>query len=155
MQLNKHNIKPRTSNIKEKLALATCTLLQAAAPTAQAADDDWEIKSALMIYSESDGRVNAIEPVVSGKKEIAEDEFFTVKLVLDSLTGATPNGAHASSSVQTFTSPSGNKAYTVQPNETPLDDTFHDGRVALSGTWEMRVIDNLSRVIGSANLSTE
>ena len=88
MQLNKHNTKSRTNNIKEKLALATCTLLQAATPTAQAADDDWEIKSALMIYSESDSRVTAIEPVVSAKKEIAEDEFFTVKLVLDSLTGA-------------------------------------------------------------------
>ena len=154
-QLNRHNKKTESSHIREKLTLATCTLLQAAAPAAQAADDDWEIKSALMIYSESDSRVSAIEPVVSGSKEVADDQFLTVKMVLDSLTGATPNGAHASSSVQTFTSPSGNKSYTTQANETPLDDTFHDSRVALSASYDMPVIDNLSRVIWSANVSTE
>lgn len=159
MQLNKHEnpgtTQPRSKHIREKLALATCTLLQAAAPAAHAADSDWEIKSALMMYSESDGRVNAIEPVVSGKKEIGEDQFLTVKVVLDALTGATPNGAHASSATQTFTSPSGGKSYTVQPNETPLDDTFHDSRVALSASWDMPVIDNLSRMIWSANVSSE
>ena len=152
MQLNKH---ANSNNIREKLALATCTLLQAAAPTAQAADGDWDIKSALMVYSESDSRVTAIEPVISGKKEVSEDEFLTLKLVLDSLTGATPNGAHASSQTQTFTSPSGHKSYTTAANQTPLDDTFHDSRVALSASYEMPVIDNLSRIIMSGNVSSE
>jgi hypothetical protein len=152
MQLT--NNKPKTNHIREKLTLATATLLQATAPTAQAADE-WDIKSALMVYSESDSRVTAIEPVVSGKKEIGEDEYLTLKVVLDSLTGATPNGAHASSQTQTFTSPSGGKSYTVQPNETPLDDTFHDSRVALSASWDKPVIDNLSRMILSANVSSE
>ena len=155
MQLKKQHNREPVKNIKGKLTLATASLLQAAGPSAQAADNDWEIKSALMIYSESDGRVSAIEPVVSGKKEITEDEFLTIKLVLDSLTGATPNGAHASSSVQTFTSPSGNKSYTAQANETPLDDTFHDTRWALSASYDMPIIDNRSRVILSGNMSSE
>ena len=141
-------------SISGKLALATCTLLQATGQTARAGDD-WEVQSALMIYSESDGRVNAIEPIVSGKKEFGEDHFVNIKLVLDSLTGATPNGAHASSDVQTFTNPSGNKPYTVQPGDNPLDDTFLDTRVALSGTLEKPILDNRSRIIYGANFSKE
>lgn len=141
-------------SIRGKLALATCTLLQATGQSAQAADD-WEIQSALMIYSESDGRVQAIEPIVSGKKEIGQDEILNIKLVLDSLTGATPNGAHASSDVQTFTNPSGKQPYTVQPTENPLDDTFLDTRVALSGTWEKPILDDRSRIIYGANVSKE
>lgn len=158
MQLNKAVNKPvnsgNTQSIRGKLALATCSLLQAAGQTAQASDD-WEIQSALMMYSESDGRVSAIEPIVSGKKEIGEDEILNIKLVLDSLTGATPNGAHASSEVQTFTNPSGNKPYTVQAGENPLDDTFLDTRVALSGSWETPILDNRSRIIYGANVSKE
>ncbi|MCW8956317.1 MAG: DUF3570 domain-containing protein [Gammaproteobacteria bacterium] len=158
MQLKKPAIKlvnsGNTQSISGKLALATCTLLQATGQTAQASDD-WDIQSALMIYSESDGRVSAIEPIVSGKKEIGEDETVNIKLVLDSLTGATPNGAHASSDVQTFTNPSGNKPYTVQPGENPLDDTFLDTRVALSGSWEKPILDDRSRMVYGANVSKE
>lgn len=158
MQLKKPVNKPvnpaNSPSIRGKLALATCTLLQATGQTAQAADD-WDIQSALMIYSESDGRVTAIEPIVSGKKEIGQDEILNIKLVLDSLTGATPNGAHASSDVQTFTNPSGKQPYTVQPTENPLDDTFLDTRVALSGTWEKPILDDRSRIIYGANVSKE
>lgn len=152
--VNKQAKSAKFPSISSKLTLATCTLLQAAGQTARASDD-WDIQSALMIYSESDGRVSAIEPIVSAKKEIAEDEIVNVKLVLDSLTGATPNGAHASSDVQTFTNPSGNKSYTVQPGDNPLDDTFLDTRVALSGSWEMPILDNRSRIIYGANVSKE
>lgn len=151
---NKQAKSTNFTSISGKLTLATCTLLQVTGQTAQASDD-WDIQSALMIYSESDGRVSAIEPIVSAKREIAEDEIVNVKLVLDSLTGATPNGAHASSAVQTFTNPSGNKSYTVQPGDNPLDDTFLDTRVALSGSWEMPILDNRSRIIYGANVSKE
>ncbi len=142
-------------SIRGKLALATCTLLQATGQSAQAADD-WEIQSALMIYSESDGRVQAIEPIVSGKKDIGQDEILNIKVVLDSLTGASPNGAHASSDpIQTFTNPSGKQSYTVQKDENPLDSTFLDTRVALSGSWEKPILDDRSRIIYGANLSKE
>ncbi|MDH5472415.1 MAG: DUF3570 domain-containing protein [Gammaproteobacteria bacterium] len=152
MQLkDKHN---KTKSIREKLALATCALLQTAGSTAQAGDE-WEIDSALMIYSENDSRVTAIEPIVSARKEMGEDKFFGVKLVLDALTGATPNGAHASGTAQTFTRPSGNGSYTVAAGENPLDDTFHDTRVALSADWEQPILDDMSRIIVGGNLSKE
>lgn len=144
------------NNIRNKLSLASAALLQMG--NAAAADDTnngWDISTAVLFYQENDGRVSAIEPVISGSRELAEGEKVNLKLVLDSLTGATPNGAHASSSVQTFTNPSGRKAYTVNPGDTPLDDTFLDTRVALSGSWEMPVLDDYSRVILGANLSKE
>ena len=144
----------KLQSIHNKLSLATCGLLQAIAPTAHA-ESDWKIDSALMIYSESDGRVSAIEPVVNAATELAEDETLNIKLVLDSLTGATPNGANPSPSAQTFTSPSGAAVYTTAANADPLDDTFLDARVALSADWEQPVFDTRSRMILGGNLSKE
>ena len=142
--------------IKEKLTLASATLLQLSnVAAADKPDDAWDVSSAVLFYSENDGRVSAIEPVISGSRELAEGEKVNLKLVLDSLTGATPNGAHASSSSQTFTNPSGKQAYTIAPGELPLDVTFLDTRVAFSGSYEMPVIDNYSRVILGGNLSKE
>lgn len=142
-------------SIRGKLTLATCTLLQVTGQTAAAEENEWQIDTALMVYSESDSRVTAIEPIISGEKELNDEESISIKLVLDSLTGATPNGAHASSDVQTFTNPSGNKAYSVNPGENPLDDTFLDSRVALSGDYTMPIYDERSRVIWGANISKE
>jgi Protein of unknown function (DUF3570) len=141
-------------SIKTQLSLATCGLLQAVAPAAHA-ESDWRIDSALMIYSESDGRVSALEPVVNAAKEIGQDETINLKLVLDALTGATPNGANPSSSPQTFTTPSGDSSYTVAPSDDPLDDTFHDSRVAISAEWELPVFDQYSRMILGGNVSKE
>jgi len=71
-----------------------------------------------------------------------------MKLVLDSLTGASANGAVPATMVQTFTTPSGGggcddddedgggSAYKVAPNETPLDDSFEDTRISYSSNWE-------------------
>ncbi|MCW8854576.1 MAG: DUF3570 domain-containing protein, partial [Gammaproteobacteria bacterium] len=156
MQLKSMKNTSQTKNItvREKLALATCALLQTAGQSAQAADG-WEVDSALMIYSESDSRVTAIEPIMSARKEVEEDTFLSMKLVLDSLTGATPNGAHTSGTAQTFTKPSGNGGYTVAAGENPLDDTFHDTRVAFSADWERPVLDNNSRMILGGNISNE
>jgi len=91
MQLNKSANKSMQAakkqankkSIRDKLALATCALLQTTGTAAYAADE-WEVDSAIMIYSENDDRVQAIEPIVAAKKEIAEDEFLNVKVVLDS-----------------------------------------------------------------------
>ena len=79
-------------SIRQALALAACSLLGGGA-SAQAADTPWEIDSAVLLYSEADGRVSAIEPVATARKEIREDEFVQLKVVVDALTGASPNGA--------------------------------------------------------------
>ena len=153
--MNTQADKKSTSSIRGRLALATCTLLQATGQTAHAEETEWAIDTALMVYSESDGRVTAIEPIIAGEKDLGDDRILNVKLVLDSLTGATPNGAHASSESQTFTNPSGNKSYTTNPGDTPLDDTFLDTRVALSADYQMPVLDESSRLILGGNLSKE
>ena len=131
MQLKKSN------SLRQALAVATCGLF-AAAPTIHAEGEipvgKWEIDSSLLYYSEQD-RVRAFEPVVRATKQITEDESISLKVVIDSLTGASPSGAVPLTTPQTFTSPSGNATYTTPANTTPLDPTFLDTRIALSLDW--------------------
>lgn len=141
-------------NIKGKVSLATCSLLQIAATSAQAAENDWDVDTALLYYSESDGRVQAIEPAIHAGRNLGEDDRIDLRLVLDSLTGATPNGAHATSVVQTFTTPSGGGTYVTPAGEIPLDDTFLDTRVAIGADWTLS-LDRLSKVVLGANISGE
>ncbi len=140
--------------VRRKLALATASLLGAVGPAAQAATaDDWEIDSGILYYSE-DSRVTAIEPVIRARKAIGDDEYMTYRLVVDSLTGSSANGAIATSSPQTFTSPSGNATYTTPANTTPLDPTFLDTRVALNAEWE-KPLSRYLKGIFAVNASSE
>ena len=132
------------------LSAASCTLL---GTTAHAEPNPWEIDSAVLIYSETD-RVSAIEPVINGKKDLGDDEIVSMKLVFDSLTGASANGAVPSTQPQTFTRPSGKGTYRSDPNETPLDDTFRDSRYSFSVNWDKPVDRNNRRNLG-INLSKE
>ncbi|MGF1643849.1 MAG: DUF3570 domain-containing protein [Thiotrichales bacterium] len=136
--------------VRAALGAAACALLGVQAARAE---QGWEIDSAVLFYSEPD-RVTAVEPVVNARKEIRDDEFLNLKLTLDTLTGASANGATASNTVQTFTRPSGRGSYTTQPGETPLDDTFRDTRVALSANWD-RPLNRLMRSTLGANVSKE
>lgn len=131
------------------LSVATTALIT---NTVQA-ESEWDVDSALLIYSETD-RVSAVEPVVSMTKDLGDDEILNVKLTLDSLTGASATGAIPSSNIQTFTRPSGKGSYTVDANETPLDDTFKDTRAAISTSLVTPIDRNNRRTIGF-NLSKE
>jgi len=114
------------------LSAATCSLLSI---PAQAEKGDWDVDSAILYYAEDNDRVQAIEPVISATKDLGDEESVSMKLVIDSLTGSSPTGAVPSTEVQTFIRPSGNGTYTVAPNETPLDPSFKDTRVAYSMNW--------------------
>lgn len=140
----------KTKKVIRLLSIATATLI---ANTAHAEETEWDVDSALLIYSETD-RVSAVEPVVSMYKDLGDDESISMKLTLDSLTGASATGAVPSSNIQTFTRPSGKGAYTVKPNETPLDDTFHDSRAAFSLNHEKPIDRNNRRTLGF-NISKE
>ncbi len=140
-------------NVKEQLALASCALLQPL--SGNAAGEAWRVDSELLVYSESDGRVSILEPVANLGIDFEDESSLNVKVVIDAMTGATPNGALPSSDPQTFTRPSGSGEYTVAPGDLPLDDTFHDTRYALSADWEQPVIDDSTRLILSANASGE
>lgn len=139
-------------NIKGKISIATCGLLQMSAASSQAGE--WDIDSSFLYYSESDNRVTAFEPAVRAEIDLGDDEYINFQVVVDALTGATPNGAHKSTQVQTFTNPSGNGSYTVQPGEFPLSSTFRDTRVAVTAEWD-KPINRLSSVLLGASLSAE
>jgi hypothetical protein len=133
------------------LSVATCSLL---CTPAQAEEGEWDVDSAILYYAEDNDRVQAIEPVISARKDLGDEEAVSLKLVIDSLTGSSPTGAVPSTEVQTFIRPSGNGTYTVAPNETPLDPTFKDTRVAYSMNWEKPYDRNNRRNYGF-NVSKE
>ncbi len=63
------------------------------------------IDSALVYYQENNGRVRAIEPMVSVTHTSKGGNVFNAKVTYDSLTGATPNGATPWTASQTFVTP--------------------------------------------------
>lgn len=140
------------TKISGKLSVASCALLQVASPVAQAGE--WDIDTSFLYYSESDGRVSAFEPAVRAEIDLGEEEYVNFQVVVDALTGATPNGAHKSSVTQTFTNPSGEGTYEVKPGELPLSETFRDTRVAITGEWD-KPISKLSSILLGATLSSE
>jgi hypothetical protein len=120
------------------LAAATCGLLGTASPGVSRAADagaGWDVDSAFLYYGESDGRVKDMSLSAKGTRDFGDEHKLDIDLSVDSLTGASPSGAIAASTAQTFTSPSGRDSYLNAPGEIPLDDTFHDTRFALNGSW--------------------
>lgn len=95
----------------------------------------WSGNIGFLGYQESNGRVQAIEPAILLNAEFDGERIWSTKLVFDSLTGASPNGAINSNQPQTFTSPSGKASYTVNPGEQPLFNQFKDTRVNLVTSW--------------------
>ena len=141
----------KQKKIAAMLSAATCSLL---CTNASAEDGDWDVDSAILYYAEDDDRIQAIEPVISARKDLGDDEAVSFKLVIDSLTGSSASGAVPSTRVQTFTRPSGRGVYEVAPNETPLDPSFKDTRVAYSMNWEKPYDRNNRRNYGF-NVSKE
>ncbi len=109
---------------------------------------DWSGEIGLLGYSETEGRVQAIEPGINLNALFDGDRNWNIKLVYDALTGSSPNGALISDQPQTFTSPSGKANYTTQPGDIPLYDQFRDSRVALSTSWSQPLTRLLKGNIG-------
>jgi len=144
----------KSKSVRKMLAVATTTLLSGVAHSANSSgDNNWEVDSSILYYSEAD-RVTVIEPVVSMRKNMGDESFLNLRFVLDSLTGSSPNGAIKTGSAQTFTTPSGNSTYTTAANETPLDPSFHDTRSSINAEWGMP-LNKTTRAIFGANISKE
>ncbi|NMD51822.1 DUF3570 domain-containing protein [Shewanella sp. DNRA4] len=148
-------LKPQTKQIASALALASCGLFASNGHATELAKniDDWKVDAALMYYGEQD-RVQAIEAIGTAQKNFGDDSVLDLKLVVDSLTGASASGAVAQSNSQTFTRPSGNGQYTIAAGETPLDDTFHDTRVQANANWS-QVLNPDWKVNGGVYASKE
>jgi hypothetical protein len=144
------------------LAAAVSGLLGAAAQAeglkvpapATASAASWQADAAVLLYKEGDGRVTALEPVISLRRNDGNDRISGLRLTLDTLTGASPNGAVAQPTAQTFTSPSGKGTYTTAAGKTPLNTEFRDTRIALLASHE-RPLGQDQRGSISANVSAE
>ena len=140
-------------DLKSLLTTATCALLGTANTQAASNEQEWQFDTALMYYGESE-RVTAIEGIIAGQKTFANDEVLNLKVTLDTLTGASANGAVAQPQAQTFTRPSGKGNYQVKAKDTPLDDTFRDTRLQLTGQWTQPIAEEYTWSIGG-NVSKE
>lgn len=129
------------------LMAASCALLSQTARS-QGADDAEQplvLDAALLYYKENAGRVQTIEPVVTLKKDFGDQRVLDGTLTLDTLSGATPNGAIPSRQPQTFASPSSTSLtprpgykttlYTIAPGNLPQDPHFKERRVAGDLDW--------------------
>ncbi len=114
----------------------------------------WDAEAAFLLYSETDGRVSAIAPALQLTRNIDTDETLTLRLPLDALTGASPDGAVPSNNPQTFTGPSGNGAYSVAPGNAPLDEYFKDTRASFNVGWSRPLPSNFLLTL-AANASSE
>lgn len=142
----------KPNSVRLALAAASSSLLAGVAHAEESTP--WLVDSALAVYSESDSRVTAVEPIVALHKDMGGDRTLGLKLTLDSLTGASPNGALAANVAQTFTGPSGNGNYTAAKGETPLDTEFKDTRAAFGISWE-QPLGKRNRINLGATLSNE
>ena len=154
MQLNSPELERRPAAgaagaVRAGLAAAACALLSAMPTLASPTQIDGE----MLVYTEP-GRVSAVETVFDGARELNEGGSYSLRLAIDALTGASANGAVPAGRVQTFTKPSGQGSYAVNPGETPVDPTFKDTRVAGSGTW-VHPLGRMDKLNLGANLSYE
>jgi hypothetical protein len=146
--------------LRRQLMLASCSLLGAATTRAQQAPEPSQpvdtseitLDSAISYYHE-DGRITAIEPMVSLRSDDGNGTQHTLSAVFDSLSGSSPNGALPSNKPQTFATPSGTSlsggaqtyttasgqstssaapTYVVAPGQLPVDPNYQDTRFAFS-----------------------
>ena len=135
-----------------KIAITALTVALVGGSNARAADQD-QVESSVLIYKETD-RVSAAEGILGISKHLRGEYLLGLRLTYDGLTGASPNGATPASRVQTFTRPSGNGAYTAQPGQTPLDDTFKDTRIAVDGNLG-KTLGRMTQLTAGIHFSTE
>jgi len=132
MSHNKHY------SISAALATATCSLLGTGLPTAVDAQEEptWDINTSLFFYGEDENRVKdySVKTIIS--RLFTDDRILSFGLVVDTLTGASPNGAITQDVPQTFTSASGDSTYDAAAGELPLDSNFRDTRVAITANWQ-------------------
>ncbi len=88
-----------------------------------------------MNYIEQD-RNTGVELLIDAARPLAGGDQLTLGLQLDTLTGATPNGATASNVAQTFTQSSGSGSYGTAAGALPVDDTHMDTRFAVESSYK-------------------
>src|ERR1019366_2460388 len=120
--------------------------------------------TALLYYKENAALPQTIEPIVNLKKDFGDQRDLDGTFILDTMSGAFPNGAIPSRKPQTFASPSSRSLtpragakttlYTIAPGNLPEDPHFKEQRVAGDLDWSQPIgID--SNLSYGGHLSTE
>jgi hypothetical protein len=138
-------------SVRRRLIAASCALLGSSAARAEQGSvtdeigrlmENWKIQSALAYYRE-DGRIQAIEPVISAVRDLSDGGKLALNFTFDSLSGSSPNGALPNHIPQTFAAPSASSLavarhlYTVSPGRLPADPNYSDARVAGGIDWTL------------------
>lgn len=80
-------------SIKNKLTLATCSLLSQQSGNALALENAWEIDSSFFYYAEEEQRVSVAKFVVNAAGDVTDRDRVSIQSVLDTISGSTPSGA--------------------------------------------------------------
>jgi hypothetical protein len=121
-------------SIRNKLSLATCSLLTTGNAAAEAIENAWDVDSSYLYYSEED-RVTVNKLVGSAKGFVSPKNTAAIKVVFDAMSGATPTGAVKSGNPLTSTGASGGTGIGGSTAAAPLAD-FNDTRVGVSVDWK-------------------
>jgi hypothetical protein len=161
-------LKTDEAQLRRRLIAASCALLTASAARSQEAAitgfvqdvlKEWQFESALAYYHE-DGRIQAVEPVVSAGRDYGDGGSIGLNFTFDALSGSSPNGALPSHAPQTFASPSAKSftsakhLYTTAPGNLPVDPNYSDARVAVGADWTLP-LTRLSRLTLGGKVSFE
>jgi hypothetical protein len=150
-------------SIRRKLVAASCALL-GSTPAARAdiheltdsvnrALDNWQLDAAFAYYHE-DGRIQAVEPVISAEHTFAAGSQLELNFTFDSLSGSTPNGAVTSRQAQTFASPSAKSfaqarhIYSASAGSLPVDPNYSDARISGGANWTLPLSRLLRATVG-------
>ena len=161
-------LKSDPAQLRRRLIAASCALLTSSAARSQEAAiagyvqdviKEWQFESALAYYHE-DGRIQAVEPVVSASRDYGDGGSIGLNFTFDALSGSSPNGALPSHAPQTFASPSAKSfttarhLYTTAPGNLPVDPNYSDSRVAVGADWTLP-LTRLSRLTLGGKVSFE
>ncbi|UCB55647.1 MAG: DUF3570 domain-containing protein [Thiotrichales bacterium] len=120
-------------SIRNKLSLATCSLLTTGNAAAEAIENAWEVDGSYLHYSEVD-RVTVNKLIGSAKGFVSTKDTASIKVVFDAMSGATPTGAVKNANPLTSTGASGGTGPVGGGTAAPLAE-FDDTRVAVSVDW--------------------
>ena len=129
--------------VSHSLSCATCALLGLSSPAVTRAQEPWDIDLGLMNYIEQD-RNTGLAFLLNAHRDLNDGDEVFLGVEIDTLTGATPNGASASNVPQTFTQASGAGSYQVEANQLPTDDTHMDTRMAFDAGYKDQYSKDLS-----------
>lgn len=134
-------------SIKNKLTVATCTLLSQNSTSVQAIENAWDLDSSYLYYSEADDRVTVNKFAVQAGGDVSDRDRVSLTAVLDTMSGSTPSGA-VKQSTPSFTGASGGGGGS-NSNASALAK-FDDTRVGLAMSWAHAHDNNWEVAYGGA-----